>query len=192
MSTYKSSGLKVFGDYDIELQIQNKVLSLQKARITSRLQNILAIDDKLYIDPVINEVTVDFIIIRPNKGILLITLFDKNLNDYCLSENKKELYVKNIDGKSEKNTEAILSPFELNNICQLSIKDSVEELLLSTIEDNRNFGLIKKAVIFSENSIEEIKNFWNIQDDKKSHTYFFGNEFISNLTILIYQTKFYI
>ena len=180
MSTYKSSGLKVFGDYDIELQIQNKVLSLQKARIASRLQNILAIDDKLYIDPVINEVTVDFIIIRPNKGILLITLFDKNLNDYCLSENKKELYVKNIDGKSEKNTENILSPFELNNICQLSIKDCVEELLLSTIEDNRNFGLIKKAVIFSENSIEDIKKFWNIQDDKKSHTYFFGNEFISN------------
>ena len=136
----------IYNEYDLRLQIQNHVLSSQKARVAWRLENILSVDDIMYIDAAVNEVAVDFIIVRPNKGVLLLNIFEENLNECTLSEDKKEI---NVHGQLYQ------SPIDLINLCQLSIKDGIEELLMSTIEDNRNFSLIKKAVVFSENSIDE-------------------------------------
>lgn len=166
---YKESDKEVFNDYDLRLQVQNKVLSLQKAKVAWRLQNILSVDDIMYIDAVVNEVTVDFIIVRPNKGALLINLFEENLDMCTYSYNNKEI------NASEKK---VISPFELINICQTSIKDGIEELLISTIEDSRNFSLIKKVVIFTENSTNRVKHFFDINGSHKNYTFVYGKEFI--------------
>ena len=128
----------------------------------------------MYIDAAVNEVAVDFIIVRPNKGILLLNIFEENLNECTLSEDKKEI---NVHGQLYQ------SPIDLINLCQLSIKDGIEELLMSTIEDNRNFSLIKKAVVFSENSIDEIKKFFEYQNNVFNFTFIFGKEIIENRDI---------
>ena len=117
---------------------------------------------------------VDFIIVRPNKGILLLNIFEENLNECTLSEDKKEI---NVHGQLYQ------SPIDLINLCQLSIKDGIEELLMSTIEDNRNFSLIKKAVVFSENSIDEIKKIFEYQNNVFNFTFIFGKEIIENRDI---------
>lgn len=150
------------------------MLSSQKARVAWRLENILSVDDIMYIDAAVNEVAVDFIIVRPNKGILLLNIFEENLNECTLSEDKKEI---NVHGQLYQ------SPIDLINLCQLSIKDGIEELLMSTIEDNRNFSLIKKAVVFSENSIDEIKKFFEYQNNVFNFTFIFGKEIIENRDI---------
>lgn len=174
---YHDNEEEVYNDYDIRLQWQNKVISHQKARVAYRLQNILSMDDIMYIDPVINEVVVDFIIVRPNRGILLLDVFEENLYDCKLSENKKEISVlKNENGKDIEKT--YQSPIELINLCQTSIKDGIEELLMSTIESSRNFGLIKKIVVFTSNNIDKIKDFFGITGDHINYTYLFGDEFI--------------
>ena len=164
----------IYNEYDLRLQIQNHVLSSQKARVAWRLENILSVDDIMYIDAAVNEVAVDFIIVRPNKGILLLNIFEENLNECTLSEDKKEI---NVHGQLYQ------SPIDLINLCQLSIKDGIEELLMSTIEDNRNFSLIKKAVVFSENSIDEIKKFFEYQNNVFNITFIFGKEIIENRDI---------
>ena len=164
----------IYNEYDLRLQIQNHVLSSQKARVAWRLENILSVDDIMYIDAAVNEVAVDFIIVRPNKGILLLNIFEENLNECTLSEDKKEI---NVHGQLYQ------SPIDLINLCQLSIKDGIEELLMSTIEDNRNFSLIKKAVVFSENSIDEIKKFFEYQNNVFNFTFIFGKEIIENRDI---------
>lgn len=164
----------IYNEYDLRLQIQNHVLSSQKARVAWRLENILSVDDIMYIDAAVNEVAVDFIIVRPNKGILLLNIFEENLNECTLSEDKKEI---NVHGQLYQ------SPIDLINLCQLSIKDGIEELLMSTIEDNRNFSLIKKAVVFSENSIDEIKKFFEYQNNVFNFTFIFGKEIIKNRDI---------
>lgn len=164
----------IYNEYDLRLQIQNHVLSSQKARVAWRLENILSVDDIMYIDAAVNEVVVDFIIVRPNKGILLLNIFEENLNECTLSEDKKEI---NVHGQLYQ------SPIDLINLCQLSIKDGIEELLMSTIEDNRNFSLIKKAVVFSENSIDEIKKFFEYQNNVFNFTFIFGKEIIENRDI---------
>lgn len=161
----------IYNEYDLRLQIQNHVLSYQKARVAWRLENILSVDDIMYIDAVVNEVAVDFIIVRPNKGILLLNVFEENLNECTLSEDKREI---NVHGQLYQ------SPVDLISLCQLSIKDGIEELLMSTIEDRRNFSLIKKAVVFSENSIDEIKKFFGYQDSVFKSTFIFGKEIIDN------------
>lgn len=181
MSSIKESNLKICNEYDLELQIQNKVLSPQKARVAYRLQNIMSVDDIMYIDSVVNEVKVDFIIVRPNKGILLVNIFEKNLDGCQLTEDNTEIIIKN--SNTNDNYEVYHSPIEHINLCQTSIKDGIEELLMSTIEDSRNFGLIKKVVIFTENSINQVKCFFDINDEHINYTYLLGNEFITDHTI---------
>ena len=166
LSLYHDSGEQVFNDYDIQLQWQNGVISREKARIAYRLQNILSVDDIMYIDPVINEVAVDFIIVRPNRGLLLLNVFEENLDNCHLDENG--VVVKTYQ-----------SPIELINLCQISIKDGIEELLISTIESRRNFGLIKKVVVFTANDNNKVKDFFGISGEHVNYTYLFGDEFVS-------------
>lgn len=167
---------EAYNEYDLRLQIQNKVLSPQKARVAWRLGNTLSIDDIMYIDAVVNEVAVDFIIIRPNRGILLINMFEENLDNCTLSEDKKEIETANCKYQL---------PTNLINLCQTSIKDGIEELLMGTIEDKRNFGIIKKMIIFSENSIEQVKAFFDYNESPINYTYIFGKEFIENRAISV-------
>lgn len=161
----------IYDEYDLRLQIQNQVLSPQKARVAWRLENILSVDDIMYVDAVVNEVAVDFIIVRPNKGVLLLNVFEENLNECTLSNDQKKIEVRG---------NLYQSPVDLINLCLSSIKDGIEELLMSTIEDSRNFSLIKKVVVFSENTINEIKDFFGYEDNVANFTFVFGKEFIRN------------
>lgn len=180
---------EVFNEYDLRLQIQNKVLSPQKARIAWRLGNILAIDDIMYINPVVNEVAVDFIIVRPNKGILIVNVFEENLANCSLSgdNSKKESIFKKDITTQEKSYK---SPFDLISLCQSSIKDGIEELLINTINDNRSFSIIKKVIVFPENSTEQVEDFFGLGSNCINYTYIFGNEFIidKNVSLSLYKT----
>lgn len=168
LSLFEEPKEEVFTDYDLQLQIQNGVLSKQKARVAWRLQKILLADDILYISPVVNEVAVDFIIVRPNKGVVIVNVFERDLRECKLPENKKEILVDNITYQS---------PIDLISVCQTSIKDGIEELLMSTIENTRNFGLIKKVVVFTENNLDEVNSFF--LEEQRNYTYLFGKEFIN-------------
>ena len=179
-SSYHDSGEQVFNDYDIQLQWQNGVMSRDKARVAYRLQSILSVDDIMYIDPVINEVAVDFIIVRPNRGILLLNVFEENLDNLQLSKDGKEISLLDENGVVAKTYQ---SPIELINLCQISIKDGIEEILMSTIESSRNFGLIKKVVVFTANDNNRVRDFFGISGEHINYTYLLGNEFVSKRNI---------
>ena len=167
---------EAYNEYDLRLQIQNKVLSPQKARVAWRLRNTLSIDDIMYIDAVVNEVAVDFIIVRPNRGILLINMFEENLDHCKLTDDKKEIETANYK---------LQLPTNLIALCQTSIKDGIEELLMGTIEDKNNFSAIKKMIVFSENSIDQVKAFFGNNEIPINHTYIFGKEFIEKRAISV-------
>lgn len=180
LSLYHDSGEDVFNDYDIQLQWQNKLMSREKARVAYRLQNILSVDDIMYIDPVINEVTVDFIIVRPNRGLLLLNVFEENLDNCQLINDRKDISILDENDVVKK---TLQSPFELINLCQISIKDGIEELLMSTIESSKNFGIIKKVVVFTANDDNKVRDFFNISGEHINYTYSFGSEFISKKSV---------
>ena len=201
LSLVPENNEEVYNEYDLRLQIQNKVLSPQKARVAWRLRNILSIDDIMYIDAVVNEVAVDFIIVRPNKGILLISMFEENLEHCKIVEDinddsyqDKRSNDKKYNSKKEiwANGHKYQNPIDLISLCQTSIKDSIEELLVSTIENAKNFSIIKKMVIFSENSTEEVKSFFEIKENctNYKYTYIYGKEFIEdkNISLNLYNS----
>lgn len=171
LSMYNEQTEDVYNDYDFQLQIQNGLLTKQKARVAWRLQNMLLNDEIMYINPVVNEVAVDFIIVRPNKGVVLVNVFEHNLDDCELSNKDKEIIVDN---------KKYQSPIDLISLCQTSLKDGIEELLMSTIENSRNFAMIKKVVVFTENKLECVRHFFNIEGEHLNFTYVFGSEFISD------------
>lgn len=180
LSLYRDSGEEVYNDYDIRLQLQNKMMSREKARVAYRLHNFLSVDDIMYIDPVINEVAVDFIIVRPNRGLLLLNVFEEDLENCQLIKEGKEILILGKDGV---NTRTYQSPIELISMCQSSIKDGIEELLMSTIESSKNFGLIKKAVVFTANDNNKVKDFFGITSEHINYTFLFGNEFVFNKNV---------
>ena len=83
----------------------------------------------MYIDPVVNEVAVDFIIVRPNKGVLLVNLFEHNLNDCSLSEDGKEITLEIPQHDSSKIT--YQSPIDLISLCQILLVTHVATILSS-------------------------------------------------------------
>jgi hypothetical protein len=103
-------------------------------------------------------------------------MFEENLDNCTLSEDKKEIETANCKYQL---------PTNLINLCQTSIKDGIEELLIGTIENKRNFSIIKKMIIFSENSIEQVKTFFCYDTTFINYTYIFGKEFIENRNISV-------
>lgn len=189
MSQYPSSDEEPLDEYDFRLQIQSGAMSPNKARVAYRLENILSVDDILYVDPIINETKVDFIIVRPNRGMLLINLFEDDLKD-CEWQSSDPL---NEDNSPEinllKKEIKLLSPSKLIEKCQDSIIGGIEELLLGTITDPRKLSLIKKVVIFTENSKETVDEFFK-EDTKSKYVTLFGREFIKDkrISLNLYRT----
>ena len=193
LSSIKSDGGPIYNEYDWNLHIQNGLMSRNKARVAYRLQSILSLDDILYIDPVINEVKVDFVIVRPGKGILLVNVFEQDLRackfkecefqGECEENGQKCKYQKEYERRKGCpwkflfkpiicGNKEVQSPIDLISLCQTSIKDGIEELLISTIQDPRNFNLIKKTVVFTENDKSVVDDFFTCVD--RQYTYLFG------------------
>ena len=111
-------------------------------------------------------------VFSPQKGRVAFRLQN------TLSEDGKEITLEIPQHDSGKIT--YQSPIDLISLCQTSIKDGIEELLISTIKSTKNFGLIKKVVIFTENSTDEVKTFFNAQKEHINYTYLYGSELISD------------
>ena len=203
MSQYNSSGMIIYNDYDYALQVQNKIITQHKADVAKRIQNILSVDDIMYVNPTINEVKVDFFIVRPNKGIMLVNVFEKNLKDCKMHDGGR--IIEYFDRKKKEETingqtyislgsrMIYQSPIDLINLCQKNIKDAVEELLMCTINNAANFSLIKKVVIFAENSISEIQECLNTKEKHINFVYLYGKEFVNDNAIsqdLFLNTRF--
>ena len=172
----------VYSDYDLHLQVQNKILNRTKGNIAYRLNNILLKDDIIYYNVQINEAAIDFLIIRPHVGIILINVFEEDIklyeNENIDDQDNRDYALQQciIEGSDVIDILERQSPIAQINSCQISIKDSIEELLVSTIEETKNLGLIKKVIIFTENTNAEIENFFSSCNFQ--YVTLYGKEFI--------------
>ena len=89
-SEYKK---EIFNEYDWAFQVQNKLISEEKAKIANNLDNILLEDEILYIDAEIDGLIADFLIIRPNKGVVVVKLVEDDVKDIVFNDLKKSDYV---------------------------------------------------------------------------------------------------
>lgn len=162
----------VYGEYDINLQISNKLFSLEKGWAYYRLQSILSPSDLIYLNPDINGTTTDFIIIRPNVGVIVISVFEEDLTKCKVNKDDRWLIdVEDPDGKIH----TIQSPFTALENSQNLIIENIKEFTEAVIDDSRNLSLVKKVIICTKGPQEQaIQVFGNQQ-----WIQIYGSEFLN-------------
>lgn len=171
----------IYNEYNLNLQISNGLISREKGLIYSILRSILSPNDLIYLDPELNGASPDFIIVRPNVGIIVISVFEENLSKCYLDNEDQTHKTIFIDIDSEQSeTKQILSPFVALENYQNLIIESLKEFTNAVIDDNRNLGLVKRVLICTKGSLDQAKHIFGNQ----KYTYLYGNEFINNKSIL--------
>jgi hypothetical protein len=175
---------EVLNEYDDKLLIQNGILSLDKARIYYRLQQIINQDDLIYIEPDLNGAKPDFVILRPNIGILIIEVFENELSKIRKSSDgtlKEKDYSNNLSNSDS----YLLTPISTLNSYQDTFIGSIAELTDAVIDNSRNLGLVKKLLICSKcETIDACRYF----DKDTYYTTIYGSDFVTNANL--YQHLF--
>lgn len=150
----------VYGEYDINLQISNKLFSLEKGWVYYRLQSILSPSDLIYLNPDLNGTTPDFVIIRPNVGVIVISVFEEALTKCKVNADDHWLIdVEDTDGK----TRTIQSPYTALENSQNLIIENIKEFTEAVIDNSRNLSLVKKVLICTKGSKEQAKQIFGDQ-----------------------------
>ena len=150
----------VYGEYDVNLQISNNLFSLEKGWVYYRLQNILSPSDLIYLNPDLNGTSPDFVIIRPNVGIIVISVFEEDLTK-CQVNTDDHWLIDIEDSNGEIRT--IQSPYTALENSQNLIIENIREITEAVIDDSRNLSLIKKVLICTKGSKERATQIFGTQ-----------------------------
>lgn len=174
--------LPVYSEYDPRLAVQNGVMSERLQRLYLILLNKVRLmdDDFIILQPDINGDKPDVIVLRPNKGILIINLFDEDLNEcsFMLDVNENR-NIKQICIAGESCVNSPLTTIQIyqENLVRLHLKDMIGKI----IKDARNWSMVKKMILFTKNTQQEVDDFFRGID--KKYTYCCGMELLSDANI---------
>lgn len=173
-----SCNYPVYSEYDPQLAVQNGVISenLKKLYLILINKSYLTDDDFIILKPDIKGDTPDVVVVRPNKGILIINLFEEDLNRCSFTSDEKGIDVNRImvDGKEVINSPLLTIQYYYENLVRLHLEDMLERI----IDNNRNLSTIKKMILFTKNTKDEIDCFF--QEVDRKYTYCCGREFLTD------------
>lgn len=166
----------IYDDYDTMLAVQNNIISKDLHNFYKYLENKLKPTDHIYLKPNINGDTPDIIVVRPNIGILIVKVFENDINtyDFLIGEHKNVDYnviVK--DNKQELSPILIVKSYQ-ENLIQLHIKDMLGHSLINPAY----WSTIKTLVYFSKNTTSDVE--LKFKELKRSYTQIFGNDLLGN------------
>lgn len=165
----------VYGEYDVNLHISNGLLSYDKAWVYYKLMNILTPSDLLYISPDINGCSPDFVIIRPNVGLMIISVFEENISNCRVNQNSNQIEIFNPNATSNE-VRSIQNPYYSLENYQNLIIENTKEFTEAVIDNNRNLSLVKRVLICSKGNLNEAKNLLGEWD----YVSLYGKEFITD------------
>lgn len=183
-------GRPIIDDYDPMLAVQNKLISVDLCNFYIYLSKSLNESDYFYLKPNINGDTPDIVIVRPRHGIVIINLFEDDINNFDFRRipigNEKYkidsnyLFNINVDKeKSDNDNIYISSPIITvksyqQNLIQLHIKDMLAKSLI-----NYNYwSIIKTVVFFTKNPTIHVED--KFKEAKEKYTKLFGNDILDN------------
>lgn len=153
----------IFDDYNYQLAVTNGVLNIWAAKIIEKLSSCITDDDIIYYSPSINGDTCDLVILKPNNGIFVFKVFDKDINQLSEVEVKQNL------------PHLILRRIK-ENIITLHIKTTAENRL----EQTGYWSIVHTISLFSQNTTKQVGTFY--EENKINHDYvtIWGNDVIDN------------
>ena len=156
----------IYDDYDPRMLQLNGVVNGNIAKLNNLFGHILDEQDLIYVKPSINGDTPDIVIVRPNKGVLLINV--------CESTEKEGV-------QQAINT---INAYQ-QNIIQVHIKDMMGKVLINS----KDWSLIKMMLYFPHSTTEEINDKYS---ESLGYVRAFGNDVFDerNKTQLLKQLKF--
>lgn len=174
----------IYGEYDPMLSVQNGLISKATADLFSIFSKVLRDEDILLLKPNINGDRPDMVIVRPNKGILLVHVFEDDLSNYHFFQQSRD-----IDGNIEitERTTMIQKAGSLPINSPLTTIDTyqddlvrlhLEGMLNKVLEESKNWSIIKKLVFFSQNTSQEANEFF--KKASRNHVLFYGKELLSD------------
>lgn len=167
-------GVPVIDEYDINTFVQNGAISQNVAQIYEYLSNILEENDSIYLKPSINGDVPDIVVVRPNKGVLLLVVFEDDILDYRWKGSEDQV----IDYPYEDDEKRYLYSLIDKDGCEISsptcvvdeyrqniIKLHMEDILGRALVIPGYWGIVKKAVFFPHNTQNEIDSYFSILKD---------------------------
>lgn len=180
-------GRPILDDYDPLLAVQNKIISKELCEFYTYLGGKLNKNDHVYLRPNINGDTPDIVILRPNTGIMLIKVFEEDINtlDFCKNDNNTLDYHHLTDGENEQTSPINIVQSYQQNLIQLHMED----MLSKSLVDSVYWSVIKTVVYFSKNSTAEVDE--KFKNAPKRYTTILGKDIINNSNFnLLKETKF--
>ena len=181
-------GKPIYDDYDPMLAVQNNIMSKDVCDLYKYLGQKLNHTDHVYLRPVINGDTPDIVVLRPKTGIMVIKVFEENINnyDFCFNEEKKTIDYYNItDGTISKCSPIVIAQSYQQNLIQLHMKDMLGKSLINT----SYWSVIRTVVYFSKNSTSEVKR--KFRNAKVGYTTIWGKDIMNDANFDILEvTKF--
>lgn len=181
-------GQPIYDDYDPMLAVQNNVISKNVCDLYTYLCKKLSNTDHVYLKPIINGDTPDIVILRPGTGIMVIKVFEENINsyDFCINDRDGKIdYHHMTYGKLTKTSPIVIVQSYQQNLIQLHIKDMLGKYLI----DTSCWSVIKTVVYFSKNSTSEVK--YKFKDAKIGYTTILGRDILNNPNFdILKETRF--
>lgn len=180
-------GQPIHDDYDPMLVVQNNIISKETSELYIYLNNIINHTDHVYLKPVINGDTPDIVIVRPNTGIMVIKVFEKDINKYefCRRDKGSIDYSSITDGVSSYASPILIVQSYQQNLIQLHIQDMLGKSLLNSYY----WSAIKTVVYFPKNTTSEVED--KFEDANIGYTTIIGKDVINDEDFnLFVKTKF--
>lgn len=171
--------LPVYSEYDPRLAVQNGILSenLQRLYLILLNKSGLTDEDFIILQPDIKGDRPDIVVVRPDKGILIIDLFEEDLNACSFELDEKETADVNriiINGKGVIKSPLLTIQAYQENLVRLHLEDILEKV----IDEKRNWSIVKKMILFTQNTKKEVDCFF--KDTGNKYTYCYGKELLTN------------
>ena len=176
--------MKIFGEYDPMLSVQNGLISKATADLFVIFSKVLREEDIILLKPNINGDRPDMVIVRPNKGILLVHVFDDELTDYHFFQESRDNngnieVIERTSMIQKVGSVAINSPLTTIDTYQDDlVRLHLEGMLDKVLEEKKNWSVIKKLVYFSQNTTQEANSFF--EKASRNHILFYGKELLSD------------
>ena len=170
----------VFEEYDPQLHIQNKLMSHAKARIYYRLQKILSPADLIYLDADINGAIIDFVIVRPHIGIILISVFEADPEQCILIKDSSDPDSHdNTGAASHDRKEQFVSPYSVLENYQNLLIEHIKEFTDAVIQDVHNLSLVQKVLVCTKCTRNQVIDLLG----SPQYITIYGKEIIQNLKV---------
>ncbi len=164
----------IYSEYDPLSYVQNGTISEELSKLYLTVLNKLSPNDIILVKPDINGDKPDLVVVRPQKGVLIISLFEEDLNNFDSTNVSK------------------LSPIDILDTYQMNlIRLHIEGLLEKVITNPTNFKLIKKLLFCTKCNTEEARKQFGNHSKNNKYTYVYGNNLLKNNNVDLFTDIYF-